>query len=339
MTWLDQDVMLGLSAAGELFTLSYISHEDKFIPVGRSYDGNSWEMVEPLLMNFDCTYESWCAVSLPTDETGGQYKLQRFDNTASSEAEIQRFLTQASFGPTRDTIIEVTATGIRDWIDSQMSSVAPTSHREYYRKRANPYAPNAGGTGNSGGVWKPCEVGSRWRRYAFGTEDRGKTLNVSSIADGRYSLNIDGVARTEIDYFNLSLDGPFTLCEISHQVDGDVTYGPDCEYEMTNPAVVFDSTDPVLSFATFTAVPLPAIDAVVLTVAPVDCDLAPAGATFLKDATEPSVIYIHDSRYRILESTVKNPCTIGATPQLTCPEIPKTFLNKVMFLRSIVVCR
>ena len=59
-----------------------------------------------------------------------------------------RFLTSATFGPTREAV-EVLAGKLRsgdeesvlaNWVDEQMA-LPPTSHREYFRRRANARMP------------------------------------------------------------------------------------------------------------------------------------------------------------------------------------------------------
>lgn len=87
------------------------------------------------------------------------------------------FLTQATFGPTRETLSSVDATStasVRAWIDAQRA-LPPSLHRVYYRRRANPrlLAPLA-----TGGVRGSCSAGSRWHRFSLTKVDEGELLEV-----------------------------------------------------------------------------------------------------------------------------------------------------------------
>ncbi len=121
----------------------------------------------------------------------------------SEETKIARFLNAATFGATASDVAEfpgpLTKQTASAWIASQFNA-STTSHRAYYRTRLNAafqtpteeYLPT-----------KPCDKGSRWRRYAFSKEDRhlwwdqdGRTIGVHG--DGPYVITFDGFARTTV---------------------------------------------------------------------------------------------------------------------------------------------
>ena len=153
-------------------------------PIARSYSARStWEISAGLFSNsatsgvtLDCvTGETYCDVTLPPLGSGQEYILESFTRTESSttysmeELSASRFLEQATFGPTRESINDLSFTGqgsnldYEGWIVNQINTPHVTM-REYYRKRANPkyefpYVLGAVGSG-------PCDLHSRWRRYA-----------------------------------------------------------------------------------------------------------------------------------------------------------------------------
>lgn len=146
-------------------------------PVARSFAARgSWEVSAGLFSNgatsgltIDCESSgdgTTCDITLPPVSNGEEYILESFTRpTLSSEAQAARFLEQATFGSTRETIHELVEGGLdfESWIIGQMN-LAPSSLREYYRKRTNPkfefpYALGAVGSG-------PCDLYSRWRTYA-----------------------------------------------------------------------------------------------------------------------------------------------------------------------------
>ena len=122
-----------------------------------------------------------------------------------------RLLLQGTFGPTRDAIKDAVnqagkkqkwPTNDRDtavaaaWVESQLQ-LQPTLLRPRYRRAANPRVFHDQA---SGGVAEPCQVGSRWNRFAFDKLDVGKVLEVESdVATQSFRLTVDGVNRGEAD--------------------------------------------------------------------------------------------------------------------------------------------
>ena len=214
---------LAQSSAGELFTLSKVAADGTETRAGRSYDGHGWEGAMPGALVFDCGGDGYgddaCSVWLTAndgddDGDGGGAASYRCDtwsvgNVLTDEEELSRFLTQASFGPTRATLANLSAaaaalgggsggaTATRAaagaWVAAHVHGVPASLHRAHYRARANPRTPQAVVVGATRGA---CEVGSRWHRHAFTRADTGKTIDVAYV-DGVYTLTVDSVARTE----------------------------------------------------------------------------------------------------------------------------------------------
>ena len=104
--------------------------------------------------------------------SGEEYILESFtrpdvpteSSYSTEELSASRFLEQATFGPTRESINDLaTNLDYEGWIVDQINTPHVTM-REYYRKRTNPkyefpYVLGAVGSG-------PCDLHSRWRRYA-----------------------------------------------------------------------------------------------------------------------------------------------------------------------------
>jgi len=118
------------------------------IPVARSFDGGDWEIAAgPLAQTLPsptCSSSVCTLVGLPPPDTeqDEMYVLTSFSHTGfGEEAEAARFLEQATFGPTRAAINSLVSSGgdkYKMWIKDQVENVPMSSHREYYRRRANP---------------------------------------------------------------------------------------------------------------------------------------------------------------------------------------------------------
>eukprot|EP00931_Biecheleriopsis_adriatica_P083516 TRINITY_DN5709_c0_g1_i1.p1 TRINITY_DN5709_c0_g1~~TRINITY_DN5709_c0_g1_i1.p1 ORF type:complete len:1902 (+),score=308.18 TRINITY_DN5709_c0_g1_i1:193-5898(+) len=105
-------------------------------------------------------------------------------------AKDAQFLMQASFGPTRSSLMELSKTNYTAWIQQQMA-LPVELHRVYFRTRVNPRLTSVVQPG------KPksrCEAGSRWHRFAFSAADIGKRI---SIKDG--TVDVEGFRRTDLD--------------------------------------------------------------------------------------------------------------------------------------------
>ena len=209
------------STASTLLTL----HHTPLLPgtarvVARSYGGHAWEGVMPTPLQPVCNY-CWCTITITITALTGVFKIERQERPADlvpTEAHAAaRLLLQATFGPTQGTIDAVLKTGARRgnadgssvdgdvrvaeaWVRAQMKEPA-SLHRAYGRLRTNP---RILGEAYSGSVRGPCELGSRWNRYAFDTFDIGQALEVELVG-GRYVFTINGVRRTEQAGFKLGM--------------------------------------------------------------------------------------------------------------------------------------
>jgi len=197
----DGNVPIALAKAGSdvITTLSAVTldngTESFVVPIARSYNDHGWEkepggIVEDKMHDLDwnCYFEA-CEIDLPGLDPGRQYKLSsseassRYTDPAlnANDNIVARFLESATFGPTQadiDIINGVSGTrrrlavedNINSWIVNQMDeTITPaTSHREYWRARANPRWPVPEEVGRAG---NPCKAGSRWRKYAFTGKD------------------------------------------------------------------------------------------------------------------------------------------------------------------------
>ena len=140
------------------------SSSDVSVRVARSYEGFPWEVVNPrvgppssLVQVLSCDAAA-CSITIPTDATHA-YMVEVSDHTARftynlgsplsaityNERAAARLLTQATFGPTKDSIGNLSAAlqaggGVgaeAAWLHEQMT-LRPTLHRAYLRQRANP---------------------------------------------------------------------------------------------------------------------------------------------------------------------------------------------------------
>ena len=162
-------IALAKAESGVITTLSEVTvdangTESFVIPIARSYNGNGWEkepgrIVEDTMYDVDWNcYFGACEIDLPDLGPNKQYKLSsneaplRYTDPSlnSNDNVVARFLEQATFGATQadiDSINSATSTrrrlavedNINSWIIDQMDETVtpPTSHREYWRARAN----------------------------------------------------------------------------------------------------------------------------------------------------------------------------------------------------------
>ena len=114
-------------------------------------------------------------------------------------------MDQATFGVTREDLIAFDSTepvdvDIARWIKTQMESVDLTSHREWFRRNAVHHYPN---DKFSFRTHRPCEVGTKFRKYAFSPNDYEEQLLIESFS-GKIHLSINGHVRTEVNSINWS---------------------------------------------------------------------------------------------------------------------------------------
>jgi hypothetical protein len=179
-----------------------IKKEGFLKPVGRSYSSFDWEQSpgENSKLSFNCI-DSVCTTKLPLIDEGSRYQISAFNRPSYSEAdEVARFLEQATFGQKMSEVQQLTSGGdlfpnIVSWIQKQQNDVPMTSHREFYRKRLNARqeAPQA-----FGAVTHPCEIGTRFRRFAFSAKDEAYSVQVITLNDKKV-LKVNSAIRTVVD--------------------------------------------------------------------------------------------------------------------------------------------
>jgi len=212
------ELKVKISGENLLCGLYLASRRGMVLPVGRSYNGHSWEAYagKYAKQTFNCS-NGVCTTKLPKTSRllqlrYGRYKynLVGFSNDLSSPD--ARMLEQTTFGPTMEQINAMSGTTPADYIKDQMILPA-TSHRQFFRKRLNH---RFGEPSIMGVVTKPCDVGTRYRRYAFSDKDYLKYVELQKI--GTYIfLSIDGQNRTAIQANSLRYEkdgenkGPFLV--------------------------------------------------------------------------------------------------------------------------------
>ena len=162
-------------------------------------------------------------ITFTEDHTGLQFFLDTCEqeSAVAGDKAAARFFLQASMGPTRSMIdAEQQAFGTdgtaaaKDWIQAQIALPA-SSHREYFRKRANiAMETNSYSIAN---VNNPCGVGSRWHNWSFTTSDVGKSMVFSTGELGQSVITVDAVRRTEVGSMALLLDIPVSECSASSE--------------------------------------------------------------------------------------------------------------------------
>jgi uncharacterized protein (DUF1501 family)/uncharacterized protein (DUF1800 family) len=334
------------------------------VPCARSYQGMAWEVVlprepgMPLVQVQSCTASS-CNVLIPNDP-GFQYhyavadlatkygaltQSQYFDRAAS------HFLTQASFGPTRATIANLSAQmmpeqphllsagaapapappAMRQWIRDQMALPA-SLHRTYFRRRSNPRIELTTEVGRPRGA---CEVGARWNRMAIRSDDVQKSISFSR----RIGLNgtnvtaiyVKGVLRSEVNLaqmMTLSGTAPsgssrlandalftknYTICKVDEWRFGRIVMGSSC----ADSVIANDRIDLYNVFMFFDELAPPQHDSLGEVVATVEWDAPQASMEQLRPATA-----FNDNV--LLLTRLHVPCPLSLAQQVR----PSTFLKR-----------
>lgn len=308
-------------------------------PQARSYDGNDWELMQG--SSLECS-AGRCIVGLSESNDGGSTRtllLRQFEPAAQdADRDNARFLLQASFGPTGDTIADLGADPARfqDWVEAQIALPA-TLHRVFYRQRVNQPVE---GRSTVGRPRVPCEVGSRWQRAAFIAADVGKTLEQSDEA-GFYELQVDGVIRHQESVLTWTADpglAPFVVCSVGAGVGGEITFGTGCAATIANPAITFSAPEAsrVVTAGAALADLVPAVaEAKVLASVPAGCALPAGGHVFAEGAT--GEFYMHTPRLVLLDNPVDTP-VVGSPVDANCPSVPRTFVNEASCVVSAASC-
>lgn len=116
------------------------------VPIARSYLNYDWEPTAgPYASNLivsscDGNVCTLVIPSLPSTDPNAVLVLISYAYSVDVPSEAARFLEQATFGPTRESVAQLGEElwiNIPNWIQSQMdpNSVPPTSHREAFRRQ------------------------------------------------------------------------------------------------------------------------------------------------------------------------------------------------------------
>jgi hypothetical protein len=116
------------------------------VPIARSYLNYDWEPsagpYAAKLVVSSCNGKKCTLVipSLPSTDPDAILVLMSYKYSIDAQSEAARFLEQATFGPTRDSVAQLgddLSNNIPAWIQNQMdpSTVPLTSHREAFRRQ------------------------------------------------------------------------------------------------------------------------------------------------------------------------------------------------------------
>ena len=316
--------------------------------LGRSYDRNAWESSTNGKSPIECEKNSHCSVEVPEgvefrlhsygeSETGSMVAAGRSlaKSKGYSHEAVSRFLVQATFGPTKEEI-ENFDYSYATWIRKQMK-LPPTSHRQYFRERAN--VPAKLEQTFAGRPRTACEEGSRWVNFAFYGRDTSKEITFTT--DGDIStLAVEGIARTQVntaewaEAFEIS---PLTICQVRDLPDGDVVLGDaTCSTTVTvsNPPISLplqsipaDRMMPMPEGAKLVEMFAPAQGARVLQLGqempPQRCNEPATGAYFALGDND--ILYQHYPRLVLIDNTPEAPAEDYDLEK--CPNAPKTIFN------------
>ena len=270
----------------------------------------------------------------------------------SNKKKAARFLTQATFGPRYDEIAALEGNDFAGWIAAQMA-LSPSLHRAHYRKEIAPAADVRRRARRELELGRderrrrgPLRPRLRWRKFAFTTEDIGKTLDV----DGT-TLTVDGVARTTnaTNVIHHSVL-PIKICTVAETLGGEITLGNACESPIYKAAMVKMTVprSPPTTGESEHSMLNPPIDHApdvigsVTSLTPI-ANVNDAGILgTMEDCSSPSYddfgltqIYLdvggeyraYDRRLVSQENSLNYPATTG-TATTKCPAVPRTFLNE-----------
>ena len=149
--------------------------------------------------------------------------------TATNDEQASRFLMKTTFGPTSESISSFPNDGstffdnAKQWVVNQIFT-NPTSHREYYRRGANP--PNKKSY-DTGGVRLPCEQHSRWVRVK--DDSITPTTSLKLLLE-RLNPPVGGVRLLT------GFAGNDVVCDLEYSKGDDPIYAADFE----NPDEIFE---------------------------------------------------------------------------------------------------
>ncbi len=224
----------------DAFTLDASTTDYTIVPIARTYSRKDWTQIagpyaEKSTTIFCAEGAKNCKVKFPlkTDTLGSDFRVYIMSlsnaNVMTFREQLSRFLTQATFGPTKSDLDNwpyVQKPGsFGNWIKAQMSLARTpmTSHRAYYRERMDHGMKWERVLGANFRPQHPCDQYSRWRDYALTGHDYGLPLKIEAF-EGKYlmSVKVQNVweVRTVVDDFKDtgSLDeysgvGTYQMCK------------------------------------------------------------------------------------------------------------------------------
>jgi hypothetical protein len=389
MTLLSNTVMVKFADAAMLCTLVKVTTDANsgnvtaIVPLARSYDGFMWELAAgdyaasfSTANIFQC-YDRGCQFYLPSSTSSSEsFQLRSYQYNLSETDQIARMLERTSFGITRSDLTAVSSlssTGMGNattdvlsykmaqWVRIQMMSNV-TSHREFWRQRANPriLGPSIVGLPN-----RPCQVGARFRRFSFIRNDfrSGTSIRLNSTTSP-IVVRMNGIPRTVIgnisilnsqyaNYtFNTTRD--YFLCWNPEEVVGGHMYifleDGTCQ-PILNPVVNFTGLENVPTYVL-------SIPAGPGTLVPIDVSFT-NGEEFIltqplsdpRCSTIPDVVELNgppifavmsdgswlqfDPRLSLKYNTIQSPIADGGGQDeihsrnvMACSNVPRTFLNE-----------
>ena len=206
------------------------------MPVARSVDDNDWKRVAgPYAQKLTVSScGASCDVNIPVlpELEEGRFILMSFEHSINDRSKVSRFFHQTTFGPTMEMIdsFDYSDPGnledaMASWVHDQMFSVPMTSHRKYFRERADSaLMEEKEGENTSNQIYKvrsPCKKGSRWTEYSFTTDDYGNSQDIEVGFYGQgYLIKVKNIPRTVVtewkdeDGNQLRVGGYWGFCKL-----------------------------------------------------------------------------------------------------------------------------
>jgi len=206
---------VGLTAGGKLTFTSSLNmycgifietgggEEMSLIPYARSYNQNQWEaspgpFASPsrgiVCQTSSSSFTSLCEIDLPPlASSSDRYIMISKDGSMDTPKQIARFLEMTTFGVKNE---EIDSLLNEEWGPErakyvrQQMDVDITSHREYFRKRANQKFDSPSRIGRPS---HPCSPNSLWRKYTFAETD-------ATMKDGSPTTTTFEVVEEERDF-------------------------------------------------------------------------------------------------------------------------------------------
>jgi len=386
-------VMIKFADIGVLCTLVKVTTDvvsgniTVVIPLARSYDGLMWEMAAgdysatfASTNIFEC-YDHGCQFRLPEKKSSEGFQLRSYQYSIPGTDQLARMLERTSFGVTQSDLAAISSLTFLDsgngyvdelsnkmaqWVQMQMM-VNHTSHREFWRERANPrvQAPTKLGLPSN-----PCLRGARFRRFAFvridymqGTLDPTSTLRFSSTKAPlivsmnnlpRTVMSNISILNSKYSNYTVNITRDYLLCGNPEERVGGRMYitleDGSCQ-PILNPAVDFTGFENIPAYV----LTLPSGPS---SLRPIDVSVTNGDEFILLQALNdprcsmiPDVVELNDPpifgvlpdgtwlqfdpRLKLEANTLSSPiadgggeASIRSGKVMTCSNVPRTFLNE-----------